>query len=157
MPNMAGKLSVVAIVALAALSVSGVAFAAPTTMNLSSWEPTVENGTIVGGTRTVTLTNITSQTIDEVTFSLEPAPCDCSATTATPSDGNVADGTWTIDDLDPGETVTLTLSYVESPVVALAAPGTDARIPATTELAVVGLAVVAGILGTLGRRTLSTA
>jgi len=152
MPSMVRKLSIVAIVALSVLSVSAIATAGPATMNLSSWEPTLENGTIVGGTQTVTLTNVTSETINDVAYALEPAPCDCAVTAAIPGDGRVTNDAWTVEALSPGETVTLTLEYGEPPVVAVGTPGIDARIPQGIELAVVGLAVVTGIVGTIRRR-----
>jgi hypothetical protein len=152
MPSMVRKLSIVAIVALAALSVSAVAFAAPATMNLSSWEPTVDNGAIVGGTRTVTLTNVTSETINDVAYELGPAPCDCSVTSTTPSYGSVSGDAWTVDTLGPGETITLTLTYGEPPVVAVGAAGIDSPTPIGIELAVFGLGAGIAIIGTIRRR-----
>lgn len=149
---MVRKLSVVAIVAIAVLSVSAIAIAGPTTINLSSWDPTVDNGAIVGGTQTVTITNATSEPVTDVSYFLDPAPCDCAVTSADPSDGRLASDAWTVDVLAPGETVTLILQFGESPVVAAGAPGIDDAIPKGIALAVGVLALATAIVGTIRHR-----
>ncbi|MCL1597633.1 MAG: hypothetical protein M3094_00505 [Actinomycetia bacterium] len=145
---MVRKLFAVAIVALSLMSLASAALAAPPTMNLSSWEPVVENGAIVGGTQTVTITNITSNTMGDVTFSLATAPCDCLITESNASNGGVEGDAWVVGQLAPGATATLTLSYSEA---SLATASTSSDVPPITpgaELAVFGLIVAAGtVLG----------
>jgi len=149
---MVRKLFTVAIVALSLMSLSSVALAAPPTMNLSSWEPVVENGVIVGGTQTVTITNITSDTMGDVTFSLASAPCDCIVTESTASNGRVEGDTWIVGELVPGETATLTLSYNEAPLAAASASRDVFPNPAGVELATFGLIAVVAAGAVLGYR-----
>jgi len=147
---MVRKLFAVAIVALSLMSLSSVALAAPPTMNLSSWVPVVENGAIVGGTQTVTIANITSDTMGDVTFSLASTPCDCIVTESNASDGRVEGDAWIVGELVPGETATLTLSYSEAPLVAANTSRDVFPIPAGVGLATFGLIVIVAAGAVLG-------
>ena len=96
--------------------VSGGALAAPATMQLSSWAPKTQAGTIVGGTQTVTLSSVSTVAVD-VAFDIAPAPCDCTIATWEASAGDLQGSLWTIDQLAVGETVTLTIEYIDSNAV----------------------------------------
>ena len=82
------------------------------TMQLSSWHSEVAGGSIIGGMQTVTIVSTAPATSQSVVFRLEAPPCDCSVSTVVTSHGVVDHGIWTIDDLQPGATATLELSYV---------------------------------------------
>ena len=150
MPSMVRKLSALAIALLYLSTLSATALAAPPTMNLSSWEPVVENGAIVGGTQTVTITNITSEAMGDVTFSLANPPCDCVVTESAASDGRVEPDAWVIGELGPGATATLTLSYGEPSSPAVGVPAGNPPLRVGAALAVVGLAIAVGAV--LGHR-----
>ncbi len=148
MHSMVGKLLVVTALVLGSLGASGVAVAAPPTMNLSSWEPTVDDGVVVGGTQTITVTNVGAVAIADVTFPLDEIPCDCVVAATSPSDGTVDAETWTIGEIAPGATATLTISY-ETSAGAAVAPDTrtDAAVPIDGGLSAVGVlvALVGGV------------
>ena len=92
-------------------AMSGAAFAAPPAMTLSSWETTSIDGVITGGTRTVTVTNILDEPIDDLTVPLDPTPCDCDIVSASTDAGTIDGFSWNVGTLLPGETRTLTLGY----------------------------------------------
>jgi hypothetical protein len=82
------------------------------TMQLSSWQSEVVEGSIVGGVQTVTIVNTAGVSAQSVSFTLSAPPCHCSVVAVVATNGNVESGTWTIHDLSAGETATLELSYV---------------------------------------------
>jgi len=82
------------------------------TMQLSSWHSEVAGGSIIGGMRTVTIVSTAAARSQTVVFRLEAPPCDCGVSTVSASDGVVEHGVWTIENLQPGETATLELTYV---------------------------------------------
>lgn len=154
MPTMVRKLSALAIVVLYVSALSTAALAGPPTMNLSSWEPVVEDGAIVGGTQTVTVTNITSQTMEDVTFSLVDTPCECNVTQSAASTGQVQDDVWLIGELAPDTTATLTLSYATPPSGGAAGtPGNNIPISRGAGLVAVGLFMTAVVVGYRRRLT----
>ena len=81
------------------------------TMQLSSWQSEILDGTIVGGTQSVTIVNPTTTSIKNVTFRLGTPPCDCTLTSASATGGTLEGSVWTIDELAPDTTVTLDLVY----------------------------------------------
>jgi hypothetical protein len=83
------------------------------TMQLSSWQSEVRGNSIVGGVQTITIVNPATSTTQDIVFHLEEPPCACSIASASPSAGTIGDGVWTIDNLSPGTTVTLELTYVD--------------------------------------------
>lgn len=82
------------------------------TMQLSSWQSEVEGNSIVGGVQTITIVNPSASTTQPIAFRLEEPPCECSIAAASASAGTIGEGVWTVDDLAPGTTVTLELTYV---------------------------------------------
>jgi hypothetical protein len=82
------------------------------TMQISSWHSEVAGGSIIGGIQTVTIVSTAAATSQTVVFRLEAPPCDCRIPTVVTSHGVVENGIWTIDELQPGATATLELSYV---------------------------------------------
>jgi hypothetical protein len=95
--------------------VVGAASAAPPAMSLSSWESTVVDGAIVGGTRTVVITNITEDSLIDQSIDLETAPCDCEIADVSLGQ-TISHNTWLVPDLAPGESATVTLRY-EAPTL----------------------------------------
>ncbi len=85
--------------------------ASPQTMQLSSWQSEILNGTIVGGTQSVTIVNPTTSSVNDITFRLGTPPCKCTLTGASTTGGTVEGGVWIIGQLAPGATVTLDLVY----------------------------------------------
>ncbi len=83
---------------------------APSTFELSSFVAEVSGSVIVGGTRTVTVTNPNDDAV-EASVALGEAPCDCVEDRVTASAGIVAGGRWDVGSLAPGESATLTLTY----------------------------------------------
>lgn len=123
----------------------GAAIAAPTTTTLSSWESTVVEGQIVGGDRTVVVTNTTGERLPSHAIDLGPAPCDCVIAEAS-SNQTVTDNTWSVPELQVGETASLTLRYDRPEIRVSAAgsstvPGSIAIVAATMMAITVGLAV----------------
>ncbi len=98
-----------------AVSASAVSDAAPSasdqTMQLSSWQSEVLDGTIVGGTQSVTIVNPTTSSVNDVTFRLGTPPCECTLTSTSVTTGAVEGGVWLVDELAPGAAVTLDLVY----------------------------------------------
>jgi len=80
-------------------------------MQLSSWQSEILDGTIVGGTQSVTIVNPTTSSINEVMFRLGTPPCECTLTSASATGGTLEFSVWTIDELAPEATVTLDLVY----------------------------------------------
>lgn len=85
------------------------------TMTLSSWIPAVEEGTITGGSQTVTLINTGQETTSAVTFDTRVHPCDCSVVGRTLSRGTLRNGVWIVTNLAPGETATMSVQYDAPP------------------------------------------
>jgi hypothetical protein len=112
------------------------------TLDLSSWTPISEGSEIVGGTRTVTVTNFTEEPVDGIVFDLGTNPCDCSMASATATQGSASGSDWSIGRLEPGETVTLTVSYVRSERAS--APRGQTRPPDGAAL------IAAAVFGSLG-------
>jgi hypothetical protein len=83
---------------------------APSTFELSSFVAEVSGSVIVGGTRTVTVTNPNDDAV-EASVALGEAPCDCVEDRVTASAGIVAGGRWDVGSLAPGESATLILTY----------------------------------------------
>jgi len=98
---------------LTASASAGSTSAASETMQLSSWQSEVRGNSIVGGVQTITIANPATSTTQDIVFHLEEPPCACSIASASPSAGTIGDGVWTIDNLSPGTTVTLELTYVD--------------------------------------------
>jgi len=84
------------------------------TMQLSSWQSEILDGTIVGGTQSVTIVNPTTASINDVTFRLGTPPCECTLTSAFATGGTLEGNVWIIGELAPGATVTLDLVYEEN-------------------------------------------
>lgn len=97
-------------VSASAVSDSGPS-ASPQTMQLSSWQSEILDGTIVGGTQSVTIVNPTASSVKNVTFRLGTPPCGCTLTSASTTGGAVEGGVWVVGELAPGTTVTLDLVY----------------------------------------------
>ena len=121
----------------------GTATAAPTTTSLSSWESTVVDGQIVGGERTVVVTNTTGQHLSSHTMDLGPAPCDCAIVEAS-VDHVITDNAWVVPELDVGETASLTLRY-GTPDTTQAAASTGTRISPLAVFAAALLAATAAM------------
>jgi len=110
-----------AIVATALVSVLGWTVAAATdadaadqdVMVLSSWTPAIDAGTIAGGAQTVTITNVGDHTESTVSYGTATRPCNCAVTGLTLSKGTLLRGTWTVTNLKPGETATMSIQYLE--------------------------------------------
>ncbi len=101
----------------------GAASAAPPVISLSSWESTVVDGQIVGGTRTIVITNITDSAMDAYAMDLGEAPCECGIASVS-SGQHVSANTWSVPRLDVGETATVTLDY-SSPSLRVPAVGSN--------------------------------
>ena len=83
----------------------------PQTMQLSSWQFERVDGTIVGGTQSVSIVNPSTSPVGAITFRLGIPPCECTLVATSAGDGAVADDVWTIDTLAGGATATLDLVY----------------------------------------------
>ncbi len=131
--------------AVAALLVAnvGAAAAAPPTAALSSWESTVEDGTIIGGNRTLSVTNITDETLVGTAVELNTVPCDCVVESFS-GPGEITGNLWLVPDLEPGATAEVTMVYGER------AP--SGFITASTELESWAMIVVAFLVLLLGIR-----
>ncbi len=93
------------------IGLAGAALAAPPAKTLSSFEPAATDGVIVGGVRTITVTNVLNAPIEAHTVDLGQAPCDCDVSGITSGSGEITDGLWSVGTLAPGETATVTFSY----------------------------------------------
>ncbi|MFV1998989.1 MAG: hypothetical protein ACC654_01340 [Acidimicrobiia bacterium] len=126
------------------LAISVPAFAAVTTMQLSSWTPEFSGGTVTGGTQTVTLTNISGETVSNTSFSLDPVPCDCAIGSYSASLGSLDRFVWLIDSLEPGETASITVQYQDTTPVVAGNAATDFSIAGriATALSIVSLLAV---------------
>lgn len=91
----------------------GAASAAPSAMSLSSWESTVSDGRIVGGDRSLVVTNITDAPLIDHMVDLGEAPCSCEVIGVS-SGQTITDNTWMVPELGPGETATVNLRYESS-------------------------------------------
>jgi len=130
----------------AVLVISVPAFAAVTTMQLSSWTPDFSGGTITGGTQTVTLTNATEETLSNVTFSLDPVPCDCAVESYDASRGSLDGLDWTIDRLEPGTSASLTVQYQNTTAVAAGSPATYGTIAGRIATAISIVLILASLI-----------
>jgi hypothetical protein len=101
----------------------GAASAAPSVMSLSSWESTVIDSHIVGGDRTVVVTNITDAPLTGHAVDLGEVPCDCDIAGVS-SGQTITANTWIVPDLAPGDSATLTLRY-ESPTLRVPAASSN--------------------------------
>lgn len=81
-------------------------------MVLSSWTPAIDAGAIAGGAQTVTVTNVSDHIESMITHETDARPCDCAVTGLTLSRGSLLRGTWTVTNLDPGETATMSVHYL---------------------------------------------
>jgi hypothetical protein len=86
--------------------------ATPETMQLSSWQSEAVDGTIVGGTQSVTIVNTAATSANGLTFRLEAPPCECTLGSISTVSGAVRNGIWVIGELDAGASATLDLVYV---------------------------------------------
>lgn len=121
MSTMVRKTLWVGIFAIAMMVVAvGAASAAPPAMSLSSWESTVIDGAIVGGHRTVVVTNITDAPLIGHGIDLGDAPCGCELA-AVSSGQTITANTWMVPELAPGDSATVTLRYESAMVRAPAA------------------------------------
>lgn len=105
-------LALVLPVLTASASSAGSTSATAETMQLSSWRSEVVEGSIVGGVQTVTIVSAAATSTQTVVFRLDAPPCDCTIAAVSADEGTIEDGKWTIDDLQPGATATLELSYL---------------------------------------------
>ncbi len=80
-------------------------------MHLSSWQSEIVDGTIVGGTQSVTIVNPSASPINDIVFRVGAPPCDCTLTSASVSGGAVVGDVWTVGELAGGATATLDLVY----------------------------------------------
>ncbi len=99
----------------------GVASAAPTVTSLSSWESIVVDGTIVGGNRTMVVTNTSGAELAEHAIDLGAPPCEC-AIVEVSGGQSVSDNRWAVPSLAVGETAVLTLRYGSTPLRAAVVP-----------------------------------
>jgi len=136
----------------AVLVISVPAFAAVSTMQLSSWTPEFSEEIMTGGTQTVTLTNVSGKTLSNVSFSLDPVPCDCAVESYSASRGSLDALEWAIDRLEPGTTESLTVHYRDTTAVAAGNPATDMTIAGRIATAIsIVLVLAAAILARPGR------
>jgi hypothetical protein len=84
----------------------------PQVMSLSSWQSEAVDGSIVGGTQTVTIVSTSATAQRGITFTLEVPPCDCTLASASTTSGGVINGVWTLAELSAGETASLDVVYV---------------------------------------------
>jgi hypothetical protein len=89
---------------------AGAAAAAPPTAAASSWQSTVVDGEIVGGTRTISVTNGTDEILSGQAIDLTTVPCDC-VVVERPAIGRISGNNWVAPPLDPGQTVEITFTY----------------------------------------------
>lgn len=80
-------------------------------MHLSSWQSEIVDGTIVGGTQSVTIVNLSTSPIDDIVLRVGTPPCECTLTSASVSGGAVDGDVWTVGELAAGATATLDLVY----------------------------------------------
>lgn len=129
----------------AMLVISVPAFAAPATMQLSSWTPDVSDGGIVGGTRTVTVTNVTDTPVAVSSVSIDPAPCDCAIMSYVASQGTLAGFIWTIDRLEPGAAAELTIQYKDAAAVVAGSSGAESTVDGRIIAAVSVVLLLVGV------------
>lgn len=134
--------------ALLALVPAMASAAERSTLDLSSWTPTTQGMDIVGGTRTVTVTNYLAEPVDGIVFDLGEAPCTCSVASASASHGSASGSDWSIGRLDAGERAELTITYAT--VEAAGGPLGTQRPPGAATLTLVAILGSLGIL-ILGR------
>lgn len=101
----------------------GAASAAPSVMALSSWESTVVDGQIVGGNRTIVVTNVTEDPVEAHMMDLGEAPCECGIASVSPGQ-KVDANAWSVPSLAAGETASVTLEY-SSPSLRVPAAGSN--------------------------------
>lgn len=119
------------------------ALAAPPAMTLSSFEASTTDGVIDGGTRTISVTNITDETMAGHLVELGEAPCDCVVASIVNGEGTIDDDVWFVGDLAPGATAEITFTY-ERDVVVIATPSVpDSGAPMTLLLGLLGAAATA--------------
>jgi hypothetical protein len=128
--------------------VVGAASAAPPAMSLSSWESTVVDGTIVGGTRTVSVTNITDESLIGQNINLETVPCDCEIAEVSPGQ-TISGNIWLVPDLGPGDSATVTLRY-EAPK--LRAPAASSHSLFGTVAVVTAMTLVCSAAAAMAKR-----
>ncbi len=80
-------------------------------MQLSSWQSEILDGAIVGGTQSVTIVNLSTSSVNDVTFRLGTPLCECTLTSVSTTGGAVEGSVWIVGELAPGATVTLDLVY----------------------------------------------
>ena len=97
------------------------ALAAPPAMTLSSFEATATDGVVDGGTRTISVTNISGETMVGHQVDLGDAPCDCVVAAVTGGAGTIDNNMWAVGDIAPGATAEITFTY-ERDVAVTAAP-----------------------------------
>lgn len=93
------------------LSASTATAADQDVMVLSSWAPVLDAGAIAGGSQTVTVTNVGAEAVSATTFDTARRPCECAVTGLTLSRGTLLRGTWSVRNLVPGETATMSVLY----------------------------------------------
>lgn len=113
--------TIVVSAALVALAPAMAGASERSTLDLSSWTPVTEGTEIVGGTRTVTVTNYLTEPVDGIVFDLGEAPCTCSMASATASQGSASASGWSIGRLDAGEKAELTITYTRIEAAAVPA------------------------------------
>jgi hypothetical protein len=135
------RLVVLGFLALGVLVVPAAAQAAGSdTTQLSSWRPDTSAGIVEGGHQTVTVINTSKVVLDDVVFPLDQAPCECTATSLSPTHGHANDEIWRIGTLAPGETATLDVTYTRTSTSTLVGASSTSISP----LWIVGLLIAAG-------------
>ena len=138
---LAAALGAGAVVAALVVGAPAPALAAPpSTLEMSSFVSEVAGHDVVGGVRTVTVTNPNDDMV-AASVSLGPAPCDCVVDSAAPSRGTHDGDTWDVGELGPGESATLTLRYVATSHVAGGVPDTGLAGPVPWLLVLAGTGV----------------
>lgn len=131
--------------ATAALTVvfAASALAAPPAMTLSSFEATATDGVIDGGTRSISVTNLGSDTLVAYTVDLGEAPCDCVVDEITGGIGTIEDGVWVLGDLAPGDSAEITFTYTRDIAVTAVPPYVDLGTISMIALALVSAVAMA--------------
>lgn len=80
-------------------------------MVLSSWTPVLDGGAVTGGSQTITITNVGSETLGTFALDTRMRPCDCAVTGRTITSGTVLRGVWAVTNLAAGETAEMSARY----------------------------------------------
>lgn len=100
------------VVAVVAMTVAwtGVAAAAPPATASSSWVADVADGEIVGGQRSIVVSNPTNETIADHVINITSVPCNCVVVDKTGA-GVIRGDYWLVPDIEPGASAEVDLVY----------------------------------------------